>query len=282
MPRIVYVNGHFLPEEQAQVSIFDRGFLFADAVYEVCAVINGKLLDNTAHLARLDRSLNEISLLSPASHAEIQEIQTNLIEQNHLQEGLIYLQISRGPADRDFAFPEHPNPSMVMFTQAKSLIDNPKAESGIRIITRPDLRWKRRDIKTTNLLPAALAKQMAIEAGVDDTWMVENDHITEGTSNNAFIVTKDGTLRTRTLSTDILHGITRQAILELSRSQNLNIEERPFTVAEAKQASEAFSTSASSFVVAVVEIDGTIIGNGELGPLTKKLRQLYLDRALGV
>ena len=279
MSRIVYVNGEYLPEEDAKISVFDRGFLFADAVYEVSAVIGRKLVDNPAHLARLERSMNTNSMTPPASGPEIEAVQMQMIEKNDLDEGLIYMQVTRGAADRDFAFPKDATPSLVMFTQKKSLSDNPVAEKGIAVITVPDIRWKRRDIKTVGLLPASMAKQAALDAGANDAWFVEDGVVNEGSSNNAFIVTHAGKIVTRHLGTEILHGITRKAVIALAAQENLEIEERPFTPEEAYEAREAFSTSASAFVMPVVKIDGHVLGNGVPGPVAEKLRALYLEMA---
>ncbi len=279
MSRIVYVNGEYLPEEDAKISVFDRGFLFADGVYEVSAVINRKLVDNAAHLIRLERSLNELNMPAPCSGAEIEAIQMEMIARNDLDEGVIYLQVTRGAADRDFAYPTDPVPSLVMFTQKKNISGNAVASKGIAVVTRPDIRWKRRDIKTVGLLPASMAKQSAVEAGVDDAWMVEDGFVNEGTSNNAFIVTVDGKIITRHLGNEILHGITRKAVMELAARENLQIEERAFTPEEAYEAREAFSTSASAFVMPVVKIDGHVLGNGVPGPVAEKLRHLYLEMA---
>ncbi len=279
MSRIVYVNGEYLPEEDAKISVFDRGFLFADAVYEVSAVIGRKLVDNPAHLARLERSMNELKMTPPASGPEIEAVQMQMIEKNDLDEGLIYMQVTRGAADRDFAFPKDATPSLVMFTQKKSLSDNPVAEKGIAVITVPDIRWKRRDIKTVGLLPASMAKQAALDAGANDAWFVEDGVVNEGSSNNAFIVTHAGKIVTRHLGTEILHGITRKAVIALAAQENLEIEERPFTPEEAYEAREAFSTSASAFVMPVVKIDGHVLGNGVPGPVAEKLRALYLEMA---
>lgn len=279
MSRIVYVNGEYLPEEDAKISVFDRGFLFADAVYEVSAVIGRKLVDNPAHLARLARSMNELKMTPPASGPEIEAIQMQMIEKNDLDEGLIYMQVTRGAADRDFAFPKDVTPSLVMFTQKKPLSDNTVAKKGISVVTVPDIRWKRRDIKTVGLLPASMAKQAALDAGANDAWFVEDGVVNEGSSNNAFIVTHDGKIVTRHLGTEILHGITRKAVMALAAQENLVVEERSFTPEEAYEAREAFSTSASAFVMPVVKIDGHVLGNGVPGPVAEKLRALYLDMA---
>lgn len=279
MSRIVYVNGEYLPEKDAKISVFDRGFLFADGVYEVSAVIGGKLLDNDAHLTRLARSMSELKMTPPASGEEITAIMEEMVRRNDIDEGLVYLQVTRGAADRDFAFPEDATPSLIMFTQKKSLSDNPAAGKGISVITVPDIRWKRRDIKTVGLLPASMAKQAALDAGANDAWFVEDGFVNEGSSNNAFIVTHDGKIVTRHLGNEILHGITRKAVMELARRENLEIDERPFTPDEAYEAREAFSTSASAFVMPVVKIDDHTLGNGVPGPVAEKLRKLYIEMA---
>ena len=280
MSRIVYVNGEYLAEEDAKISVFDRGFLFADAVYEVSAVLKGKLVDNDAHLKRLARSLGELKMTPPATGEEIETIQMELIRRNSIDEGVIYLQATRGAADRDFAFPKNATPSLVMFTQKKSLSQNPAADVGISVITVPDIRWKRRDIKTVGLLPASMAKQAALDAGANDAWFVEDGFVNEGSSNNAFIVTHDGKIVTRHLGTEILHGITRKSVMELAKRENLEIEERPFTPEEAAEAREAFSTSASAFVMPVVKIDGHVLGNGVPGPVSEKMRKLYVEMVM--
>lgn len=279
MSRIVYVNGAFVAEEEAKISIFDRGFLFADGVYEVSSVINGKLIDNARHIERLKRSLSELNMGWPCTPDALVEIQNEIIKRNDLKEGMVYWQITRGAADRDFAFPTDAKPSLVMFSQSKPIIASPAAEKGISVKTVPDMRWRRRDIKTVGLLPASMAKQAALEAGAQDAWMVENGYVTEGSSNNAFIVTMDGRLVTRQLSHDILHGITRKAVMALADKEGLIVEERAFTPEEAYEAAEAFSTAASSFVMPVVEIDGRILGNGVPGPIASKLRALYIQFA---
>ena len=280
MGRTVYVNGDYLDEAEAKISVFDRGFLFADGVYEVSAVLHGKLVDNAAHLARLERSLGELQMRSPVSMAELTDIQRQIIARNQLKEGVVYLQISRGAADRDFAYPNDAEPSLVIFSQEKNILDRASAKQGIAVITLPDIRWQRRDIKTVGLLAASMAKQAALDAGAEDAWMLDEDgKITEGTSNNAYIITMDGTIVTRGLSQAILHGITRRAVLRLAEENNLKVEERPFSPEEAYEAAEAFSTSASAFIQPVVKIDGRILGNGVLGPKTERLRELYIEMA---
>ena len=279
MSRIVYVNGAMVAEEQAKVSVFDRGFLFADGVYEVSAVLDGKLVDNAGHLGRLQRSLQQLAIARPASDEEIVQIQKQLIERNGLREGSIYLQVTRGAADRDFAYPKDAMPSLVMFTQARSIVDNPLARSGLKVQSMPDLRWARRDIKTVSLLAASMAKQAALDAGANDTWMVEDGYVTEGSSNNAYIVTGEGVLITRQLGHEILPGITRQAVLALSERDGVVVQTRPFTLDEAFVAKEAFITSATTFVLPVVSIDGHSIGDGRPGPVSTRLRELYIEQA---
>ena len=278
MPNIAYVNGDFVPEDQAKVSIFDRGFLFGDGIYEVTPVIDGRLVDRAAHMGRLQRSLGEIRLEPPVPFEEIDAIQEQVMRKNAVTEGRVYLQVSRGAAERDFPFPKDSKPSLVMFARQVPFLDTQASRQGIRVKTVPDLRWKRRDIKTVMLLASAMAKQEAIEAGFDDAWMVEHGTVTEGSSNNAYIV-KDGVVRTRHLSTDILPGCTRRALLALAAETDVDVDEKPFSPAEAKQADEAFITSATNLVMPVVGIDEVVIGDGTPGPLTKRLRQLYIDAA---
>lgn len=278
--RIVYLNGEFLPFAEARVPIMDRGFLFADGIYEVSAILDGHLVDNAAHLARLDRSLGEIGIRNPHSAEEWIALETELVARNGVAEGLVYMQVTRGVAERDFAFPSADTPpTVMMFTQAKTVAANPLAETGAKVITVPDIRWKRRDIKSIALLAQVLAKQQAAEAGVAEAWMVEDGAVTEGSSSTAFIVTRDGTLVTRPLSTALLPGITRLAVLRLAEECQLRFEERLFGVAEAHDAAEAFYTSASAFVMPVVSIDGRAVGGGKPGSLTRRLRELYLDMA---
>ena len=279
MSRTVYVNGEYVAEEDAKVSVFDRGFLFADGIYEVSSVLDGKLIDNPGHMARLERSLNELKMARPCSNDELLAIQKELIKRNDLTEGVVYMQVTRGAADRDFNFPKDATPSLVMFTQEKNILANPAADKGIAIVTLPDIRWQRRDIKTVQLLASSLAKQTAKEMGVDDAWLVEDGMITEGTSNNAFIVTEDGTIITRGLSNSILHGITRKAVLKVANELGLTLVERSFTPEEAYDAVEAFSTSASSFVMPIIKIDDHILGNGVPGPVSQKLRAAYIAEA---
>ncbi len=280
MSRIVYVNGDYVPEGEAVISIFDRGFLMADGVYEVTSVLDGKLVDFAGHMARLRRSLGELDMASPASDVELETIHRELVTRNTLVEGGIYLQVTRGAADRDFLYPETAEPSLVLFTQAKPLVASPVAARGIKVISIPDQRWARRDIKTVQLLAPSMGKMAARAAGADDAWMVEEGLVTEGTSNNAYIVTTDGTIVTRELSQSILHGITRAAVLRFAREAQMKIEERPFTIAEAQEAAEAFITSASMFVCPVVDIDGVAVGAGTPGPVAQRLREIYIEESV--
>jgi D-alanine transaminase len=273
------VNGEYVPEEEAKISIFDRAFLFADGIYEVTAVLDGKLVDYEPHMERLHRSLRELDMAQPISDAELKEMHLQLMTRNNITEGLIYMQITRGVAERDFSYPENAKQTVVAFTQLKELFDPPAAKTGIRIITIPDIRWLRRDIKTTGMLAQAMGKQAAKEAGVNDAWMVEDGHVTEGTSSTAFIVVDENRLITRPLSNAVLPGITRRMILKLAESGVITVEERMFTVDEAKSASEAFLTSASSFVMPIVEIDGAMVGGGQPGPVSRKLREMYISEA---
>ncbi|MEM7068826.1 MAG: D-amino-acid transaminase [Pseudomonadota bacterium] len=281
MSRTVFVNGEYVAEEEAKVSIFDRGYLMADAVYEVTTVVDGKLIDFPAHMERLQRSLDELEMAAPEQMGELLEIHRELISQNEITNGLVYLQVSRGVADRDFHYPAEGTPaSLVLFTQAKDPLANPLAETGARVITIEDQRWGRRDIKTVQLLFPSMAKMAAKKAGVDDAWLEEDGFINEGTSNNTWIVTKDGKLVTRHLSNSILHGITRRATLRCAELLQMEVEERPFTKEETANASEAFFTSASAFVCPVVEIDGKPIGEGKPGKVVGKLREIYLEEAM--
>jgi D-alanine transaminase len=281
MSRIVYVNGSYLAEEEAKVSIFDRAFLFGDAVYEVTAVLDRRLVDFAAHLARLDRSLKEIALAPPLSHEELRRLHDELTRRNGVDEGIVYLQISRGAADRDFAYPDPTQPTVVAFTQSRPLIANPHDETGVKVITIPDLRWKRRDIKSTSMLAQAMGKQEAKLKGAYEAWMVEDGVVTEGTSSTAFIFDAQGVIRTQPLGHQILPGVTRQAILRLAALEGVSLEERPFGVAEALSAREAFMAAASAFVLPVVEIDGVRIGDGRPGPIARKFRALYIEEARG-
>ena len=283
MTRTVYVNGEYLPETEAKVSIFDRGFLMADGVYEVTSVLGGKLIDFDGHAIRLERSLNELEMRNPISKDDLLEVHRELVRLNGIDEGMIYLQITRGaPDDRDFVFPdpETTEPTIVLFTQNKpGLANSPAAKVGMKVISIEDIRWGRRDIKTVQLLYPSMGKMMAKKAGKDDAWMIEDGYVTEGTSNNAYIV-KGNKIITRGLSNDILHGITRAAVLRFAKEAQMEVEERNFTIEEAMDADEAFITSASTFVMPVVEIDGATLGDGTPGKVAPRLREIYLEESL--
>jgi D-alanine transaminase len=277
---IAYVNGSFVPLSEATVSILDRGFLFADGIYEVSAVLDGKLVDNASHLARLERSVGEIALPLPESIERIIAIQKELIARNKLDSGLVYIEVTRG-ADRgrDFAFPKGVKPTLIMFTSVKDIVNAESAKRGIAVITVPDIRWTRRDIKSVALLAQVLAKQAAAEAGAGEAWMIEDGKVTEGGSSSAFILTQDDVIVTRQNGSEILPGCTRKAVVKLAEERQLRVEERAFSVDEALGAKEAFITSASLFVQPVVSIDGKTVANGRPGPVATRLREIYIDFA---
>lgn len=280
--RTVYVNGEYVPEDQATVSVFDRGFLMADGVYEVVSVLGGKLIDFAGHMVRLKRSLSELSIGNPLSDDAFLDAHRDLVARNAITDGLVYLQVTRGnPGDRDFAYPAADlPPTVVMFTQSKpGLARAPAAKTGWKVISVEDLRWGRRDIKTVQLLYPSMAKMEAKARGADDAWLVQDGCVTEGTSNNAYIV-RGNTIVTRELSHDILHGITRAAVLRCASEAQMQVEERSFTIAEAQAADEAFVTSASAFVMPVVAIDGAPVGQGAVGPVATRLREIYLEESL--
>ena len=278
MSRIVFINGNYVEEKDAKISIFDRGLLFSDAVYEVTAIIDNKLIDFPAHVVRLNSSLNKLKINHKFNEKTLLEIHKNLLNKNPFKynEGLIYLQVSRGTTERDFLITKNElSPNIFAFTQEKNLTDlNTK---GLKIITKEDLRWQRRDIKTTQLIYASLSKTEANEIGADDAWFVDEDeYINEGTSNNAYIIDKNNTIITRNLSNKLLPGITRQTILEVAEKLKLTIEERAFTVPEALSANEAFISSAATLILPVIEINNNTIGNGKIGPITQILRETYI------
>ena len=276
MSRIVFINGSYVKEENAKISIFDRGLLFSDAVYEVTAVIDNKLVDFPSHVKRLNQSLNKLKIDYKFNEKNLLEIHKNLLNKNPFNnnEGLIYLQVSRGSAERDFLIKKNSlSPNIFAFTQEKILTD---LTQGLKIITKEDLRWQRRDIKTTQLIYASLSKTEAHDIGADDAWFLDEDnYINEGTSNNAYII-DNNTIITRNLSNKLLPGITRQTILEVAKNLKLNIEERAFTVNEAFTANEAFISSATTLILPVIEINRNIIGNGKIGPITAILRETYI------
>lgn len=280
--RIVWLNGSYLPAGEARLSIFDRGFLFADGIYEVTAVIDGRLVDSAPHMARLERCARELGLRLPVPVAAIEEIERELIDRNGLREGVVYLQLTRGAEDRNFLFSDDLEPTLLLFTQARPLVDVPAARTGIAVMTVPDQRWARRDIKSVSLLPQVLAKRAARAGGCDEAWMVEDGHVTEGASSTAFIVTHDGCIVSPASSSRTLPGCTRLSVLQLARERELKIEERRFTPDEALAAAEAFITSASSLVMPVTRIDGRPVGDGRPGPVAARLREIYLDHATRV
>lgn len=278
MSRTVYVNGEYLAEEEAKISIFDRGFLFADAVYEVAAVLNGKLADVEQHLQRLENSCKALSLTLPVTREELIEIHRELIKKNNMTSGAVYLQLSRGnEGDRIFAINEGIEPTLVLFTQEREVINDPMAEKGLTVVSMEDIRWKYRDIKTTSLLAACLGKEYAHSKGAKDVWWIENGVVTEAGSSNAYIITEDNTVITKPLGQDILPGITRWRLLQCIEEAGLKLEERAFTLEEAYVAKEAFISSATSFVWGVTEIDGHQIGDGKVGECCKKLREVYIN-----
>jgi D-alanine transaminase len=280
MSRTVYVNGEWVAEENAKVSVFDRGYLFADAIYEVTAVANGRLIDFTGHAARLARSLEALGIKPPVTNDVLKSLHFEIIRRNELTNGLIYLQISRGAEDRDFLYSASLEPTIVMFTQARNVLANPRWETGISVATVPEGRWSNRQIKTVQLLYSSMAKMEVQRKGADDALFVEDGFITEGTSNNFHIVTSDGKLITRALSNALLHGITRGSILDIAEKAGIPTEQRSFTPDEAKSAAEAFITSAGVFVMPVIAIDGQNIGDGKPGPISQKLRALYIQHSL--
>lgn len=277
MNGIVYLNGNYLPAAEAQVSVFDRGFLFGDGVYEVVPVVNNALIDRDYFLERLSQSTGKIDLNWPCSPDELLEIVEELVRRNDPGEGYVYLQITRGVADRDFAYPNGIEPTLMAYTGSLPVIDNPLARVGVKVVTVEDLRWKRRDIKSLNLLGQCMAKQQARLSGAFEGWMVEDGIVTEGASSSAYIV-KNQRLITRPLSNTILPGIRRRVILELLEEQKLDVELRPFTVAEALEADEAFLSSATTMVLPVISIDGKPIGAGKPGPFARHVRDLYLKK----
>jgi D-alanine transaminase len=282
MSRIAYVNGRYLPHSEAVVHVEDRGFQFADAVYEVWAILDGKLTDAEGHLARLERSLSELRIDWAWTREALLTVVRETVRRNRVCNGLAYLQVTRGVARRDHPFPAvAPRPTVVITAKALDLAAmEAKAEKGVAVISQPDIRWGRCDIKTVGLLPNVLAKQAAREAGAYEAWLVDGEGlVTEGASTNAWIVDAKGALRTRDTGANILRGITRATLIELAREIQLPVDERPFSLEEAKSAREAFLTAASAFVTPIVSIDGSAVGDGRPGPVVRRLRALYLDHA---
>jgi D-alanine transaminase len=282
MPRQAYVNGRYVPHGRARVHVEDRGFQFADGVYEVTLVLRGALIDEEPHLDRLERSLAELRMAMPVRRAALRFIARELIRRNDVSNGFVYMQVTRGVAPRDHKFPARAVPTLVMTTRQTKPQSDDLVAGGVKVITTPDIRWQRCDIKSVALLPNVLAKQAAAEAGAFEAWQVdEAGRVTEGSSTNAWIVTDGGVVVTRNASQAILSGITRRSLLKLIRAEGYRFEERPFTVAEAKAAREAFLTSSSSFVLPVTRIDQTQVADGRPGPLTLALRRHYLAYVAG-
>tara|TARA_Y100001954_G_scaffold180445_1_gene192191 strand:+ start:2938 stop:3804 length:867 start_codon:yes stop_codon:yes gene_type:complete len=280
MSRIVYLNGKYYKESEAKISIFDRGLLFADSVYEVTAVIDNKLIDFPSHIERLENSLNELEIKNIFSYDLLLKMHKELVNKNKFsnKEGLIYMQVSRGTIERDFLIKDKDvTPNIFAFTQEKKLTDVNYETNGLEIITRNDLRWQRKDIKTTQLLFATLIKTEAQKLGADDAWLIDCDgFVNEGTSNNAYIIDNNNNIITRNLSNKLLPGITRKTIIEVAKKLKLSIEERPFTVKEALESNEAFISSASTLIAPVTKIDKNNIGKGQMGPITEILRETYI------
>lgn len=283
MSRIAYVNGSYVRHALATIHVEDRGNLFADAVYEVIAIARGRLIDGDRHLDRLDRSLAALAIDWPCSRAALRHVLAEVIRRNRITVGTVYLQVSRGEAPRNHAFPAPSvRPGLFVTANRKAPPSAELLERGIAVVSAPEMRWGRPDIKTTGLLPNVLAKQKAVEQGAYEAWFVKPDgEVTEGTSTNAWIVTGGTRLITRPLGHDIIAGITRQAVIDCARGANLQVIERPFSIDEAKAASEAFITSTTSFVLPVVAIDGVPVGEGKPGPVALRLNQEYRRRANG-
>jgi D-alanine transaminase len=281
MPRIAYVNGRYVAHAGACVHVEDRGYQFADGVYEVCEVARGHIVDMTGHLNRLERSLRELSIGWPVRRAALEIVIGEVVRRNRVSDGLVYVQVTRGVASRDFLFPANTRPSLVVIAKkADPAVNARRAEAGIKIITVPENRWERVDIKTVGLLPNVLAKQRAKEAGAQEAWFVDVDgNVKEGGSSNAWIVTRDGRLVTRPADEGILRGITRTTLFDVAKKLGLTVEERHFSVAEAKTAREAFITSATTVVMPVVAIDGAPVANGHPGSVALSLRAAFFDVA---
>lgn len=283
MPRQAYVNGRYLPHGNAVVHIEDRGYQFADGVYEVVPVAQGVLVDEELHLDRLERSLDELSIPMPMSRTALKLISAELMRRNRLTNGFLYMQITRGVAPRDHKFPKYARPALVMTTRQMPPPNAKSLAEGVGVITVPDIRWARCDIKSVSLLPNVLAKQQAVEAGAFEAWQIDaGGLVTEGTSTNAWIVTQDGKLVTRNANNEILNGITRISLLRVAEAEGVTLEERPFSIEEAKSAREAFLTSSTNFVMPVTRIDDQPVGNGHPGLLTGKLRAAYMNYVAGL
>jgi D-alanine transaminase len=280
MSRIAYVNGRYVPHSEASVHIEDRGYQFADGVYEVVLVHRGKLVDEIPHLDRLDLSLSELQIDAPMPRAPLRQVMREMVRRNRISDGIVYIQATRGVARRDHPFPKNTRPALVMTSRRLAMPDRAKAEEGVAALTIPDIRWARCDIKAVALLPNVLGKQQAREAGAYEAWQVDDEgYVTEGTSTNTWIVTPDGELVTRQIGEQILSGITRATLIDLAAKQGVTFVERRFTVAEALGAREAFVTSATSFVTPITKINDTVIGNGRAGSVAMGILDSYLDYA---
>lgn len=279
MSRIAYVNGRYIRHAEAAIHIEDRGYQFADGVYEVCGIRAGKLMDERLHLERLGRSLDELRIAAPMSLAALRLVMREVVRRNHVLDGLVYLQVTRGIAPRDHPFPATPVPPSIVITAKRLNATRIAAavEKGVAVVTMPDIRWARRDIKSVSLLPNILAKQAAREAGAYEAWLVDRDgFVTEGSSTNAWIVDGEGRLVTRPASPDILNGVTRLVLLKAARAEGIEVVERAFTPGEAKQAREAFISASSAILIPVTRIDGEPVGNAAPGSLSLRLREAYL------
>lgn len=279
MSRIVYVNGEYLAQEEAKISVFDRGYLFGDGVYEVIPIINGKLVDEDYGVQRLRRSLAEIEIAWPCSEEAYRQMLRELIARNQVQEGMVYVQVTRGIAERDFSYPKNTPSSLMAYPTHKSILQSPLAETGVTVVSTEDLRWKRRDIKSLNLLAQCMAKQQAVKLGAFEAWMTEDGFVTEGASSTAYIIQGD-TVITRALSNSILPGIRRRVLVEMAEQGGFKLVQRPFSIEEAQSADEAFLSNASSLVLPIISIDGKAVGNGKPGPITRDLRARYIAALL--
>ena len=277
MPRIVYLNGEYLPAEEARISIFDRAVTFGDAIYDVAGVLDGRLVDFEHHMQRYFSSLDKLGIESPLTRDEILTAFRRLVEVNALSEGLVYLQVTRGEAERDFVWPDGLRPNVFMFTQPKSALENAAAETGVSLVSTPDLRWARRDIKSVNLLGQVLAKRIAHDAGAYEALLIDAEGCVTECGSTSFFVVRDGEILTRPLSNEILPGVTRRALVGLCARHDLALRETRFSLDEALAADEAFLSGASSYVLPVVEIDGHAIGSGAPGPTTRRMRAIYLE-----
>ncbi len=282
MSRVAYVNGRYLPHDAARVHVEDRGYQFADGVYEVIAMVGGRLVDGEPHLDRLERSLRGLDIAMPMTRGPLRVVIDETARRNGVREGIVYLQVTRGTAPRNHPFPARVRPAVVATARRMKFPRDPEPLAGAKAITMPDIRWARCDIKSISLLPNVLAKQQAIEDGADEAWMVDDDgYVTEGSATNAWILDREGKVITRPTSNDILGGITRQTLIRLARADGIEVVERPFTVAEARSAREAFFTSTTHFLKPVTQIDDSVIGNGEPGETSRRLFGLYLAYAVG-